>query len=1306
MSGKTEKEKVSYLMTYIGDKGREVYLTFDWRTITLEDGTRIPENDTLEGVYRHYEAYVKPKKNQIRATVNFHRRKQKEGERFHDFVTDLKLLVRDCGYDDNDRMMRDAIVLNALSQDVRQKCLERGDELTLDMAINIGQTSETAQESIRAIDQEVDKVHALRASHKRGQTKPSHQGRPQKGKFKGQNPSKGKHSKPNDDKCKRCGYHANHPKCPAIGQLCAICKKPNHFAAVCRKGTHTHMVVENETASTPDEGLDDESGQDYAHLFAVSENESQGHSANDWYETVSINEQKHRVQIDTGSAHSIMPVHIYHKLKDKPSLQQASRRFVTYSNHTLELAGSTKLSTTYKDRTVDVLFHVVKADSKPILLSGSDSARLDLIQRLYNIDEYPELKGNTGTLPGTCTLKIDPTHKPVIHAPRRQPQALAMKIKAKLKEMEDDGHIAKVHEPTDWVNSMVVVVKKDKIRICIDPKDLNKAIRREHYPIPTVEEVIASMPDAHLFSVIDAKSGFLQIKLDYESSLLTTFNTPQGRYRWLRLPFGIKSAPEIFQRIMDEMLEGIQGARAIMDDILIAGKDKKQHDEILKKVVQRAKQYNLKLNAEKCKIRQREVKYVGHIISSSGLKPDPEKVKALREMAAPTSKQAVQQFLGLVQYLAKFIPDLSTVDQPIRALTTKDAQFQWGPSQQKSFDKLKELCTTAPVLAFYDVKKDVVIQCDASSYALGGVLLQEGRPVAYTSRALTETESRYAQIEKEMLAIVHSCRKFHHYVFGKTVHVESDHKPLQAIFRKPLLSAPMRLQGMLLRLQPYDLVVEYKPGKEIPIGDALSRANLPESDPDIEPVVVNMLDHIAVSQERYTKFQSCTAMELNELHSMIMRGWPDTKQEVPHAIREYWTIRDELSVSDGVIYKGMRIVVPPSMRRQLLETIHESHLGIVKSKQRAREALYWPAMNQQIEEMIEDCTECNTHQKAQHTEPLHPTPHPDLPWQEAASDLFEWEGSHYLLTIDYYSKYIEVTRLTTTTSSAVVHALKEHFSRHGIPEILRTDNGPQYVAAEFATFCKDWGITHRTSSPHHPKSNGEAERGVQTIKSLWKKCKDKNLALLDYRTTPLASCNLSPAQLSMGRRPRNKLPAARRLLSPKLYQPTNVKQRLDAEKERQAYYYNSKAGQNLPALHPGDPVRMAPLPGTKRWLPATIEERHRSPRSYVLNHNGRKYRRNRKHIRLATHEANRERSGETTIIPETWFQSKGGRSTPVPVSRPAPQQKEGGPASSPSDSPRPPERASRPAVSTHTSATAAYTTRSGRTVKTPDRLNL
>ena len=182
--------------------------------------------------------------------------------------------------------------------------------------------------------------------------------------------------------------------------------------------------------------------------------------------------------------------------------------------------------------------------------------------------------------------------------------------------MEADSHIAKVTEPTEWVSSIVVVLKNNKVRICLDPKDLNRAIRREHYPSPTVEDMVASIPDAKVFSVVDAKAGFLQIKLDYESSLLTTFNSPMGRYRWLRLPFGIKSAPEMYQRIMDTMLENIDGVRAVMDDILVAGRDEKHHDEIMKKLVRRATEWNLRLNFEKCQIKKPSVRYVGHIVSS------------------------------------------------------------------------------------------------------------------------------------------------------------------------------------------------------------------------------------------------------------------------------------------------------------------------------------------------------------------------------------------------------------------------------------------------------------------------------------------------------------------------------------------------------------------------------------------------------------------------------------------------------------------------------------------------------------------
>ena len=198
--------------------------------------------------------------------------------------------------------------------------------------------------------------------------------------------------------------------------------------------------------------------------------------------------------------------------------------------------------------------------------------------------------------------------------------------------MEKEGHIAKITEPTDWVNSMVTVVKGDKIRMCLDPKDLNRAVRREHYKIPTVEEIVADLTGATVFSVIDAKSGFLQIKIDYESSLLATFNTPVSRYRWLRLPFGIKCAPEVFQRIMDEMLSDIEGARAVMDDIIIAGTDVKTHDAILEKVVRRATEWNLKLNFDKCQIRKRRVKYVGHLVTDQGLAPDPDKIRAVEEI--------------------------------------------------------------------------------------------------------------------------------------------------------------------------------------------------------------------------------------------------------------------------------------------------------------------------------------------------------------------------------------------------------------------------------------------------------------------------------------------------------------------------------------------------------------------------------------------------------------------------------------------------------------------------------------------------
>ena len=243
-----------------------------------------------------------------------------------------------------------------------------------------------------------------------------------------------------------------------------------------------------------------------------------------------------------------------------------------------------------------------------------------------------------------------------------------------------------------------------------------------------------------VFTVLDAKSGYLQMKLGYESSLLTTMNTPIGRYRRLKLPFGIKSAPEMYQRAMDEMLEGIDHAYEIMDDVLVAGPDISHHDSGLEKVLCRTKSYNLKLNFDKVRVQKQHVLYVGHIISAEGLKPEPEKIRAMKAMPPPTTKEDVRRFLGSIQYLVKFPPMLTEVEIPLRELPKRDIHFHWDAPQAGAFQQLKNLCCTAPVLAYYDVKKETTIQCDASKNTVGPVLLQEGGPVAYASRKRRKSE--------------------------------------------------------------------------------------------------------------------------------------------------------------------------------------------------------------------------------------------------------------------------------------------------------------------------------------------------------------------------------------------------------------------------------------------------------------------------------------------------------------------------------------------------------------------------------------
>ena len=282
---------------------------------------------------------------------------------------------------------------------------------------------------------------------------------------------------------------------------------------------------------------------------------------------------------------------------------------------------------------------------------------------------------------------------------------------------------------------------------------------------------------------------------------------------------------------MSELFEDVAGARvkAIVDDLLIWGKDDHEYDARLKQVLNRASEVNFKFNAKKCRIRREEVPYVGHVLSKKGLKPDPQNIRALQEVQPPQNTKELKQFLGFIQYLAKFMPNMASESAPLRELLEKQVARHWDQDQKPSFQKLKQMASSTPVLGYYDPSKPLPLSIDANSKGLGAVLFEDDKPLAYASRALTAAQQRYAQIEKETLAIVYGAKKFHQLTYGRPIVVESDHKPLQHILNRPLHQAPLRLQKMMLTLQRYDLHVKYRAGVELSVADSLSRSFLPET---------------------------------------------------------------------------------------------------------------------------------------------------------------------------------------------------------------------------------------------------------------------------------------------------------------------------------------------------------------------------------------------------------------------------------------------------------------------------------------------
>ncbi|XP_038075960.1 uncharacterized protein K02A2.6-like [Patiria miniata] len=1238
---KPEPVQCATFLHVAGPAAQRVYAT-----LTFADD----EKDKLQVLKAKFKQYCEPKRNLSVLRYMFNSRNQKVDEPFDTYLTNVKCLVRECEFGDiENSLLRDRVVCGVKDTKTREKLLQE-DNLTLEKCINICQVSEMSATHVKALQAELNLTQQRQEVNRVTSTK----ARPPTRAASRKEMSNNNAENGTKSRCDFCTYVHFTNRCPAKYEQCNSCHKVGHFSKsrICKAQHKSRPKMVREVNESSD---DDEDNTQYD-VAGVNLQEPRkqledlmidyiaGQESGDWTETCQIGRNKVDFKLDSGSQADILPEDCFKNTG--LALLPSNASLKSYSGHKIKALGKTianlKVGTGTGCTTQQVVFQVVSGNVKPIL-GLKTCQRLGLIKRVrvdevvsgsaqnvpvhsnITFTEHNDLYEGLGKLQNhEYEIELNVDAAPVQNPPRTIPYTLRDKVKAELERMEKLGVIARVEEPTDWVSSMSIVGKPDgSVRICLDPRELNNAIKRAHYPMPTLRDVAARMPQAKVFSKFDATSGYWQLPLTQRSSYLTTFNTPFGRFRYMVLPFGISSASEIWQCAMVTEFGALEGVEIVVDDILVWGENTTEHDERVAKFLEKVRESGLKLNRKKSVIGTDKLEYVGHVISAEGLSPSPARIQSVLEMPIPTNKHELETFLGMITYVSKFIPNLSEITAPLRQLTEKQIAWHWDEKHTKAVETLKHIITSAPVLMLYDVNKPVSLATDASKHGFGSVLMQDNnRPVAYASRSTSPAEKNYATIEKEMCAILFACHKFHDYIFGKQTTVITDHKPLVGVFQKPLHKLSPRLQRMRMHLLRYDLSVQWQPGNTMFVPDALSRIinsrgdNISEFDDSRE---INMiLRQLPITELRLQQFREETAADptLAKVKGHIMNGWPVDKHHLTSDVGPYYAVHNELVFCDGILFLGNRVVVPRSMQEDMLKKIHESHLGIVKLKQRARAILYWPGMNSQIEDTVAKCAICQSSRKTQPAEPMIQHDIPDRPWSKLGADVFHLGGVNYLLVVDYYSKFPEVQALQDLTAHSVIHELKIIFARSGTPDLLITDNASQFVCEDFRTFQNMWEFRHVTSSPRYPQSNGQAERCIQTVKTLMKKAKvsgrDPYMALLEYRNTPLDGTEgYAPAQLLNSRLLKSRLPTSSTLLQPQVVPP--MKAKLKERQTVQKHYYDAKCSKPKRTLHTGEQVRFQNP--HSQWVLGKVTVKHDNPRSYmVATPTGQVYRRNRRHI--------------------------------------------------------------------------------------------
>ena len=618
---------------------------------------------------------------------------------------------------------------------------------------------------------------------------------------------------------------------------------------------------------------------------------------------------------------------------------------------------------------------------------------------------------------------------------------------------------------------MLVKKKSGSLRLCVDYRDLNKITKRDNYPIPLIDDQIDMLRGKKYFTRLDLKDAFHHVQISEDSIKLTSFVTPMGQFEYLKMPFGLKNSPATFMRFIHHAFQNLISDNKViiyLDDILIATETVEKNLEILKEVYKILVDNVLELRLDKCQFLQTETSYLGYIIKNNTIKPNPENVRAVEEFPVPTNFKSLQSFLGLASYFRRFIKNFSLLAKPLYdLLKCKNAtEFLFDKEALDSFETIKQLLISEPILRIYSPNSETQLHCDASSIGFASVLMQkqeDGKfhPVMYFSKRTSEAETKYHSFELETLAIVYSLQRFKIYLQGLTFKIITDCNSLKQTLEKKNVN-PRILRWSLI-LHDFDYTIEHRKGELMKHVDALSRVNV-----------------LAITENTF------------EQNLIILQGQDPEITKIRTELTKTESPKYELL--NGVVYKKdkekLLFYVPNSMISNVIRKYHDemSHIGCEKVIEIIRRTYWFPKMKDVVKEYIGNCLKCITYSSKARTEGhLHPIPKGNLPCETIHIDhLGPFEKStnqnkHLLVVVDGFTKFVRLFPCRTTNAKEVIKHLSNYFRAYSRPSRIISDRGTAFTSDAFKEFLRSLNIQQILIATGSPKANGQAERVNRVI---------------------------------------------------------------------------------------------------------------------------------------------------------------------------------------------------------------------------------